>query len=368
MARTIAILVSSLDGGGAEQHCLELMQLLTTAGLTVQLWVYNGYGSEIQLAQARKLAPHFLDCNGPHKIARWYEVKRLVLDFAPSTIIAINPDMNVFASALKFRGIFNGKIISIFHSTIVAFSKTPKFAMYRLSLMVTDGLVFVSSNQEKYWRKRGLYCARRTAIQNGIDLQKFKPDPDLRYRMRATLNIGSDCRVLSLLGGFRPEKNHLQLLRVFNQVKDRLQSWKLMFIGDGVMRPAIESEITNLGLNTKVILAGFQDDVRPYIQASDAGILCSKTEAFPLSAVEFLASGVPMLMSDVGGASEIVTNNDNGFLFRANDDRALAEALLKLDSSGSLERLQTRTQSSSLRFGLDRMAKSYLEFIETVHA
>jgi glycosyltransferase involved in cell wall biosynthesis len=116
------------------------------------------------------------------------------------------------------------------------------------------------------------------------------------------------------------------------------------------MRAEIEQRCTALGVTDHVIIAGMQPDVRPFIAAFDVGILCSiSIETLSLAALEVMAMGIPMVMSELGGASEIV-NGENGMLFPVGDGSALVEALAKffhdrdLAKTGAAARLTTEVK------------------------
>ena len=102
---------------------------------------------------------------------------------------------------------------------------------------------------------------------------------------------------------------------------------RALIIGDGPMRAAIEARARKRAVENEVVITGFQRDVRPYIAACDVMTLCSFTESFSLAAIEAMASGKPVVHSDVGGASEMIFPGRNGYLFPVGDTRALVGKL-----------------------------------------
>jgi glycosyltransferase involved in cell wall biosynthesis len=97
------------------------------------------------------------------------------------------------------------------------------------------------------------------------------------------------------------------------------------------MRPAIEARARALGLADDVLIAGMQRDVRPLLAACDTVALCSTAvETFSLAALEAMALGRPVVLSNIGGAAEMVRPGADGFLFPAGDTRALVERLAAL--------------------------------------
>jgi glycosyltransferase involved in cell wall biosynthesis len=110
-------------------------------------------------------------------------------------------------------------------------------------------------------------------------------------------------------------------------LRDRGRPAKGLLVGGGPLRAEIVQQVETLGLEQAVILAGEVPDVRPFLSAMDVGVLCSHAETFPLSALEFMAMGLPMILTDVGGASEMVESGKEGVLYRPGDQPALEQAL-----------------------------------------
>jgi glycosyltransferase involved in cell wall biosynthesis len=139
----------------------------------------------------------------------------------------------------------------------------------------------------------------------------------------------------------RPEKNHLQLVDAVARLRRRGIAARALLIGDGAMREAVLACAWRLGVDRDVIVTGFRPDVRPYVRACDTMVLCSlRTEALSLAALEAMALHRPVVLSDVGGAPELVVPGHNGFLFPPGNTDALV---------GSLTRLRDRTLAQ--RFG-----------------
>jgi glycosyltransferase involved in cell wall biosynthesis len=115
-----------------------------------------------------------------------------------------------------------------------------------------------------------------------------------------------------------------------------------------------------LGLNDDVNFTGNQSDVVPYLCATDIGVLCSTSiETFSLSALENLACGVPMVMSETGGAAEIIENGVNGFLFKVSDDAAMLYAINKLLDADVRRQCRTMARRSVEKFAIDVMQRGY---------
>ena len=127
------------------------------------------------------------------------------------------------------------------------------------------------------------------------------------------------------------------------------------------MRTAIETRAQALGVRGAVVMAGFQQDVRPLLCAADAVALCSTSvETFSLAALEAMALGRPVVLSDIGGAAEMVRPGCEGFLFPAGDTAALVERLAALQDEGLRRRMGAAARETvEARFSERAMVERY---------
>jgi glycosyltransferase involved in cell wall biosynthesis len=147
----------------------------------------------------------------------------------------------------------------------------------------------------------------------------------------------------------RPEKNPLQLVDALAQLRSRDVPARALLIGDGPMRPAVEARARALGVAASLTIAGFQQDVRPFLAAADAVALCSTSETFPLAALEAMALARPVVLPAVGGAAEMVRAGREGFLFPVGDTAALVGCLTALaDARRAHGRARARNRGGAL--------------------
>jgi glycosyltransferase involved in cell wall biosynthesis len=158
----------------------------------------------------------------------------------------------------------------------------------------------------------------------------------------------------------RPEKNHLQLLDAVARLHREGRDVRALLVGDGPMAPAIRSRARSLGIEDRVSMPGLQSDVRPFVAAFDVGIICSTAvETLSLSALETMAMGIPMVMSDLGGASEVV-DGANGRIVPVGDLSGLCGALASFVDPASRKAAGARARATvEHRFSQDLMVGSY---------
>ena len=241
------------------------------------------------------------------------------------------------ARALSRRGP-QVRLVEVFHSTLPESRKEARhMVLYRHLVRRADMLVFVCQAQADHWHVHGLRARQDVVIHNGIDTARFSDSwsTEDKRRLRAEQGFAETDLVVGLCGVMRPEKAHGDFLRALAQVVQepetarkgqRVCGW---LIGDGPLRAALERDIDALGLRERVRISGFVQDVRPLVAACDAMAITSTTETFSLAALEAMALGKPLLMTDVGGAREQVRHGHNGWLVPVGDVQAMAGALAR---------------------------------------
>ena len=132
------------------------------------------------------------------------------------------------------------------------------------------------------------------------------------------------------VAALRPEKGHDTLLAAFATVLDAIPEARLVLVGDGPERGAIEARIGAAGIAASVDLRGRVAEVWPHLADADVFVLASPAEALGIAIMEAMAAGLPVVATDVGGIPELVTPGVTGELFGVRDDRELARKLIAL--------------------------------------
>jgi glycosyltransferase involved in cell wall biosynthesis len=257
------------------------------------------------------------------------------------------------------------KLATVFHTTLLrTYKEKLQMMLYQQLFRRSDLLLYVSENQRDYWRDRGLRAAADAVVHNGIDVEYFcdLQTPQQKQEMRHALGFSAADYVIGLCSGLRPEKAHGDLLQALGRLRPQGIPAKALFIGDGPERAAIERAAQELGVRQHVVITGVQQDVRPYIACCDVMTLVSHTETFSLAALESMALGKPLVMSDIGGASEQVLHGQTGLLFEPGDIGTLAQHLNALSSRALRARMGAAAQRRVRNlFTLDTMTSAFTE-------
>jgi glycosyltransferase involved in cell wall biosynthesis len=328
--RRVLFYIWSLGVGGAEKHTLDLAAALRRRGVDARVLVHRG-GCDPALNPDPELPIGQVGGGGFAKVADWARAWRAMAELKPDVVVGVNQSATIVASLGRALGRVPCEVLSVFHTTQLAKrSDWPKMLAY-LAATAGGRTVFCSANQLRFWRARGFGGATRV-ITNGIDVGRFSPAgaPE-REAARAALDLSPDDYVVGLVAAFRPEKNHGGLLEAVAALRARGVPAKALLVGDGPRRQAVAALAETLGVSDHVLMVGRHADVRPFVTAMDVGVLSSTAvETFSLAALELMASGLPMVMTDIGGASEMVEDGRNGFLVPPGDVAALADRLERL--------------------------------------
>jgi glycosyltransferase involved in cell wall biosynthesis len=155
---------------------------------------------------------------------------------------------------------------------------------------------------------------RTITIHNGVSLSEFVPLAADGIPLRTKLGIRSEEFVVVCAARLSEEKGIDVLLLAISQLLRRDLTCKCLIVGDGYLREELIKQIRELGLTHDVLMVGFQEDVRPYLLASDVFVLTSHKEGLPFAVLEAMACGLPCVVTNVGGNAEAVAQNVTGLV------------------------------------------------------
>jgi len=198
----------------------------------------------------------------------------------------------------------------------------------------------------------GLKEDRVPMIYNGVDLSRCLPKTD--YQLHEPAN-------LLHIGRFNHQKNHKGLLEAFAKILREFPNCRLNLLGDGELWDEMKDYAQELGIWQQVVFHGSQSDVYPYLQEADIFLLPSNFEGMPMTIIEAMGTGLPIVASNVGGVPDMLTQGQSGLL-TSREPEAVSRAVLELLQSKALrEQLGTNAREDSRKFHAETMAKAYFE-------
>jgi len=395
MKTRLLFILNSLCVGGAEKQVVSLINHLDAARHAVSLLYLKDERALLGQIDRSRCSEGVTGL----KVARgleWAAVREIArrIDAQQTEVLVCTNMYALLYGWLARRMSRRGhvvRLVEVFHTTLPGSRKEAwQMHLYRRLVRDVDLLVYVCQAQADHWRAWGLAPRRETVIHNGIDVSHFTDTWTAAQKsaLRQRLGFGPDDLVVGLCAVMRPEKAHGDLLEalaararcgdgaraaaatqrqggvapVGRQAAVRTgAAWGALLIGDGPERPAIERRIEALGLAGRVRITGFLQDVRPLVAACDAMVIPSHAvETFSIAALESMALGKPMVMTDIGGAREQVRPGEHGWLVPPGDIPALSAALDRLREAPARAALGSQAAHHVRRhFGIQSMTRAY---------
>jgi glycosyltransferase involved in cell wall biosynthesis len=356
----ILFISHGLNVGGAEKFLISLSNSLSDS-FKVKI---------VAISPGKDLLPELSNLIEFHEIKRKrkidintiFNLRKLILENPDSVICTMDFFCFLYYRLASFGSGNKRRVYISYHSTLLK-SKKEYFLtkIYVKFLRKNDRIITVSKNQANFTanyfkiKKDKFYT-----IHNGINLDKWKIEnaASLSQLTRNKFAIPHDSKVITITATFRKEKNHKMALQALKCLHDKFNTPAyLVLVGGGDMFDEIENQVNNLNLNKYVIFTGNQQDIKPYYYSSNIFSLTSdKIETFSIAALEAMACGIPCVLTDIGGANEMIENGTNGFLCDVNVD-SIAETWYKaLSSNFSNDKIQKIVYE---RFNETKMVNQY---------
>lgn len=224
---------------------------------------------------------------------------------------------------------------------------------------LNDLIVAVSRDTLRDVRRFNWSRTPTRLIYNGIPLERFGAEPSDQGAWRVSVGIGPEATVVGHVAKLVSKKDQRTLLDAARKVIDDHPSVVFVLVGEGDLRAELEAHAASLGIADQVVFAGFIDDPQPVMASFDIFALSSLHEGLPTVVIEAMACGVPVVATDVGGTSEIVTDGEDGVLVSPRDPDALAAAISELVVDADRRRAMGERAAESVRrrFDIERRVR-----------
>jgi glycosyltransferase involved in cell wall biosynthesis len=364
--KSILYVTPALPIGGAEKFLVLLANSLvndTKSQTVVSLSDNNKLQNEFN--RAIRFLP--LPRSGKFDIAPLKALRKLIREEKPDIIFCLN-FFSFFYVKLAIGGArLKPSVIISYHSTIHENRKDHLLhKFYARIVSKNDLIITVSENQKKYTAGKYRVTAERfKTIHNGIDLVKWRlPDADWnKDEIRKRYGIPPNASVIIMIAAFRPEKNHIGAIKALRLLHSEYQNNAyLLFVGEGILFEQCRETVREQNLKDFIIFTGPQHEVRPFYWASDLFTLCSTSvETFSIAALEAMACGLPAVLTNIGGAGEMIISGLNGFLCNSDEADIARNWSIALKTDFSPEMIRDHI---SKNFGAEKMIKEYKQVLQ----
>ncbi|MDX6306620.1 MAG: hypothetical protein QOI77_3589 [Blastocatellia bacterium] len=335
MKPNVLFIIDSFEQGGSERQAMQLLTQLHASGkCRVHLACLQNRGSlrleadQLGIGEIHEYAlTSFYDLNFVKQL------RRLVRFIRENEIDVVHTHCfytNIF-------GMFGGFLAGV-RARVTSKGETDGFrtplqkraerAAFRLSHRVIANCLVVQNQLIR----EGVHPAKIIQHYNGLDLERLKVRAGLsREEALAGLSLPSDRRYISIVANLRnPVKDHPMFLRAAARVRAAVPNAGFAIAGEGELMEALSELAAQLGIRDDVFFLGRCDNVADLLFASEIGVLSSTAEGFANAILEYMAAGLPVVATDVGGAREAIAEDVTGYTVKSGDHEEMAVRIIDL--------------------------------------
>lgn len=333
---TALLLISDLEYGGAQRQVIELANNMDPERFEVHVCSLAEYVPLAEGLRDRESRLHIIRKAHKFDVTIIPRLARLLRQLQADVV-------HTFLFDAEFFGRLAGRLAGV--PAIIGSERNchyvpPKRHLwaYRLTRSCND-LIIANSHAGAAFNSRTFQVptAKYRVVHNGVDTSRFHPRDATALREELQIPIG--CRVVGMFASFKPQKNHPFLLRAARTVLNRIPSVRFLFVGDELYKgmsdsvpykKEVEALVDQLGLRSSCLFLGNRADVENYYPVCDLTVLPSLSEGTPNVALESMASGVPVVASDVSDNAQIIPDGAVGYIVPLNKETLLADRILHL--------------------------------------
>lgn len=356
--KKIYLYISNLAKGGAERVCINLAEYLYSCNYEVAIITSYKSKNEYKLSNEIKriiLNDKYYKGNIVRRnIILIRKLRTVINEEQPDVLISFMAESNM-RLMLSTIGLKVKRIVSVRNDPDREYEGVFGKFTGKFILPYADGCVF-QTEQAKNWFPKKLRD-KSTVIKNPVREDVFQ-----------IIRKPVSGRIINI-GRLEDQKNHKMLINAYEKVLKAHSNTELLIYGEGSLRDELEKIISNKGLNDKIKLCGYFDDIVSTLSEADMFILSSDYEGLPNSLMEALSAGVPCISTDCpcGGPRSLIENGVNGVLVPIKDEIKLAEAIIDLLSNKSKkENLSEKAKEFSKVYKTSIINKDWKDYIEFI--
>lgn len=292
----IAYIIPTLSLGGAEKQQINIINGIDSEHFQVKLYVLKNKTQLLPLIQNKNIDVEICSINSIFEIKAFLKFIKDIKKFKPDIIHSQMYNANILSRFIKII-LPKSKLINHYHGMSEWMTK-PKLYLDKITSSMVDKFIVVSQKSfDVRLEREGYPKEKMVLLHNSVDLEPTTKDEV--HVKKNVLTIGMASRLI-------PLKNIEGAIYMMSELIKKGFDLHLVVAGDGPEKENILEYVSELGLSDKVDLLGFVADMKNFYDKIDIFCISSKTEDLPLSIVEAMMSGKPVLASNVGGIPGIV--------------------------------------------------------------
>ena len=334
--------VNNLGIGGSERKIVRLANWLKDDGVHVKLVCLNGPYT-IESGLRRDVACTKLERKGKFSFGALWRLRQILAAERPATVLALNLYQALYVAFATLLLPHRPRTVALVNTSTFRGHRMWK-RMYQWVLPRFDLIVHGSEAQRHFWFKpHSQGWKNSTVVYNGVDSEHFEfvESFEAGKRLRTTLGVKPESLLLGTVGMCRPEKNQEVLLTTLRRLRVARVDAHLVIAGDGPLLQRLKQRAAQLEILDRVHFIGAVEDVRPVLAALDVFMLPSiAVESFSNAALEAMSMGRPVILSDIGGAREMITDGVEGYVVSPTELAARLPAMISALYADRRKRLQ----------------------------
>lgn len=350
-------LINYTGGGGTESYIYSLAQKLHNNNCKFFI-AYSEKGNSFNRFENLGIHMIHLPMDSPYDFKAALELKTICRENDIDVVHTHFLRENYISIISKILGnrvkLINTRHMLDSNSAIVQFTN-------KIMTNFNSNIIAVSKAVERLLKEELGSTNRIKLIYTGIDPENWVTELPT---FRDEFNIDKDTIILTSTARFSHEKGHVFLLDSIFYIKENLKndnnlpSFKFVLVGDGILFDPMIDYAKSLGIYDHIIFTGYRNDIANILNSSDVFICMSEREAFGISIMEAMATGLPVITTDSGGTREIITNKETGIILDFNDIETMSSSIISLIKSQKLRNFYSEKGFSLIKdkFSLDRTA------------
>lgn len=257
------------------------------------------------------------------------------------------------------------------HKWLLKPKRTAHHLLYQLGSRVVSGLIAVSEDVRAAVLDTmpGIQRDKISVISNRVDVSRYGKSRR-RDEIRAELGFGEAEHLMTVMAILKTQKGHAVLLNALAKISARHPHLHVLIAGDGELRENLESQAREMSLEGQVHFLGTRKDIPDLLSASDSFVLPSLWEGMPMALIEAMASGLPVVATDVSGTREVMVHGETGLMVPPGDAEQLARAIdqILLDPARARAMGAAGRRRIEASFSAQTQAKEYIALFERILA
>ncbi len=349
--KKVMVVIPALGSGGGERLAVSLIAKMNPQNISTRLVILYPYQDteNARFAMASGIDTIYLNKHRGFDIKIVSKLKKEIKRFAPDIIQTHLYTVSYVLLAAPRKKIKYHTVHNVAEKEAYGMRRLITYIAFRFGNFVPIAISpYCAKTIEDVYH---IESSKFPCIVNGVDIEKYRPEPESHAEIRF-INVGR----------LQTQKNQALLIKAFKKVHEEKPNTKLKIVGEGELRPELEMLVKKMKLEDSVDMPGQSSEVQKELNSADIYVQSSDFEGLPISVLEAMACGLPIISTKAGGTVDIVHNDENGFLVDVDDEDGFVEKMRILSANYQMRKKMGQTSRKIvLDYSIEECARKYEE-------